>query len=429
VARLPRAQEGIDDLNSRLNAADRLPSLPLPPLVLPPRVTERAVEGDAPLPLPPARSSLVEIATEVALLNALSEVLVRHHEAAQDRAAAAAARLQRAEAHAAALAAGQAALPARGSADLALALEYVPTESSSSSSSSRAALVAATPRHVPLTHDAVVRACGRQAAECPLPSSPPSASLVRGIGVLTCARAACVPSPSRAPPKAPVVDALRNYRDARAEARSAAARDAAVVARSRELLALTASRAEEGRGGDPLTVHMPVLQPRSPSPLDHTPAAGGMLVVHNPEGTVLPRGAPVGDGLRSLLDYVFSDADFASVLTLLSAVGGNAGPPPASVEAIRAVPELRLCGAGAALDAACCPVCLTDLACGDVAVKAMPCGSVRVPHAFHAHCIERWLRMHNSCPTCRAALTEPQPEEEEAVQAAEAVAESPPSSV
>jgi hypothetical protein len=329
-------------------------------------------------------------------------VLVRHHEAAQERATAAAARLQRAEAHAAALAAGHATLPAaRGAADATLALQYVHTESNSSSASaSSAALVAAAARHVPVTHDAVVRThtqllvCGASAFDL------------------------CTPPPCVPLHKVPMVDALRNYRDARAEARSAAARDAAVVERSRELLALTAPRGEE-EGGDvshptdnPLAVgHAPVLQPRLPSPRDRTPAASGMLVVHNSEraAAVLSRGAPTGDALRSLLDYVFSDADFASVLTLLSAVGGNAGPPPASTEAIRAVPELRLCGAVAALDAACCPVCLTDLACGDVTVKAMPCGSARVPHAFHAHCIERWLRMHNSCPTCRAALTEPQP--------------------
>ncbi len=201
---------------------------------------------------------------------------------------------------------------------------------------------------------------------------------------------------------------MRRYRDARAEARSAAARDAAVVERGRELLALTAGAADgeeaavgAAEGYHPLAQPAVAPSPRagSLSPRDHTPASSGALVLRS--GRVAP-GA--GDSLRSLLDYAFSDADFASVLALLAAAGGHAGPAPASAAAIDALPALHLAVAGC--DGTACPVCLCDLG-AEAPVKAMPCGTVHVPHAFHAHCIERWLRLHNSCPTCRTALAEP----------------------
>ncbi len=342
---------GIDDLNARLSSAEEVPALPaLPALPVPAPQQERAASPTAHAaaleallrPASPRAATLVEIATEVALLNALSEVLVRHHEAAQSRAAAASARLQRAEAHAADIA-----------SVYALAREP-PSESSS------LALVAAMPQRVGIAHD--------------------------GLGSA----------------------AVQSYRDARAEARSAAARDAAVVARSRELLALSAGEGSARARAVGLEDHplaAPPLLAASPPPRDHTPAAGGARVVRSERAasSVAAVRASTSGALRGLLDYAFSDADFASVLALLAAVGGNAGPAPASPQAIRAVPQLWL--EGAAAQEACCPVCLADL--GTACVKAMPCGSAHKPHAFHAHCIERWLAIRNSCPVCRCALAEP----------------------
>jgi hypothetical protein len=138
----------------------------------------------------------------------------------------------------------------------------------------------------------------------------------------------------------------------------------------------------------------------SPSPRDRTPAAGGTLVVRNAAGGLASRMA--NGSLRELLDYVLSDSDLSNVLSLLATVGGNTGCPPASTAAIEAVPEVTLTDADA--QAASCAICLADLGCGPV--KAMPCGTPRVPHAFHAPCINAWLRLHNSCPTCRASLAE-----------------------
>lgn len=360
------AQEGIDDLNSRLRSPERVPTLPvqLAPVAVeaPPATLPETQQHAPPAARPP---SLVEIATEVALLNALSEVLARHHEAAQERAAAAATRLQRAEAHAAAVGAADAAPPQLGAPEEVLALEYGTAADEASDSAGQQLVV--------------------QAA-----SSPPAAS----SAVLDGATAM-----------------LRRYRDARAEARGAAARDAAITQRSRELLALTERGEEDEPGQRPTSPgSVPPLRPLSPR--DHTPASGGALVVHSGAGRGLDVAAAAaraasGDALRNLLDFALSDADFGRVLSLLAAAGGHAGPAPASPDAIRAVPDLPG-GANAELDARECPVCLAELA-GGGAVKAMPCGSSRVPHAFHAACIERWLGMHNSCPTCRTALAEPLP--------------------
>jgi SWI/SNF-related matrix-associated actin-dependent regulator 1 of chromatin subfamily A len=343
---------GIDHLNARLSSAEEVPALPalpaLPVLAATPQ-QERAASPTAHAaaleallrPASPRAATLVEIATEVALLNALSEVLVRHHEAAQSRAAAASARLQRAEAHAADIASVHA------------LVRESPGESGSL---------------VGIAHDVLGSA------------------------------------------------AVQSYRDARAEARSAAARDAAVVARSRELLALSAgegsARTRDVSSLEDHPLAAPPLLAASPPPRDHTPAAGGALVVRSERAasSVAAVRASTSGALRGLLDYAFSDADFASVLALLAAVGGNAGPAPASPQAIRALTELRL--EGAAAQEACCPVCLADL--GTACVKAMPCGSAHKPHAFHAHCIERWLAIRNSCPVCRCALAEPAVEEDAA---------------
>jgi hypothetical protein len=139
----------------------------------------------------------------------------------------------------------------------------------------------------------------------------------------------------------------------------------------------------------------------SPSPRDRTPAAAGALVVRNVAGAQLASRMATGS-LRDLLDFALTDSDFSNVLALLATVGGNTGAPPASAAAIDAVPEIQFSDEDHL--ASSCPICLTDLGCG--MVKALPCGD-RVQHAFHAQCINAWLRLHNSCPTCRASLVEP----------------------
>ncbi|XP_057772569.1 RING-H2 finger protein ATL74-like [Salvia miltiorrhiza] len=46
-----------------------------------------------------------------------------------------------------------------------------------------------------------------------------------------------------------------------------------------------------------------------------------------------------------------------------------------------------------------CPICLGELAGGED-VRLFPICN----HAFHVKCIDRWLLLHSSCPTCRQPL-------------------------
>ncbi|KAG6488875.1 RING-H2 finger protein ATL66-like [Zingiber officinale] len=48
-------------------------------------------------------------------------------------------------------------------------------------------------------------------------------------------------------------------------------------------------------------------------------------------------------------------------------------------------------------EAAQCSICLSGVPAGEK-VKALPgCG-----HGFHVECVDEWLRVHASCPLCRA---------------------------
>jgi hypothetical protein len=47
-----------------------------------------------------------------------------------------------------------------------------------------------------------------------------------------------------------------------------------------------------------------------------------------------------------------------------------------------------------------CPICMEPLAPGDVA-KSLPC-----LHAFHAKCIDQWLRTSRRCPMCNHCVGE-----------------------
>jgi hypothetical protein len=70
-----------------------------------------------------------------------------------------------------------------------------------------------------------------------------------------------------------------------------------------------------------------------------------------------------------------------------------------SAQYLAAVAAAR--GSGASRE---CAVCLLEFADGDE-LRALPLCA----HAFHADCIDVWLRAHASCPLCRAAVALPPP--------------------
>ncbi|KAJ4715389.1 RING-H2 finger protein [Melia azedarach] len=58
--------------------------------------------------------------------------------------------------------------------------------------------------------------------------------------------------------------------------------------------------------------------------------------------------------------------------------------------------ELKLPGLGTD-----CVICISELAAGE-RVRLLP----KCNHGFHVRCIDKWLRTHSSCPTCRHCLIE-----------------------
>uniref|UniRef100_A0A7N1A7E6 RING-type E3 ubiquitin transferase n=1 Tax=Kalanchoe fedtschenkoi TaxID=63787 RepID=A0A7N1A7E6_KALFE len=68
------------------------------------------------------------------------------------------------------------------------------------------------------------------------------------------------------------------------------------------------------------------------------------------------------------------------------------GQPPASKASIEAMPDVEIGDDERDLD---CSICLDEMK----AAKEMPC-----KHRFHSGCVEKWLRIHGSCPVCRYQL-------------------------
>jgi len=84
------------------------------------------------------------------------------------------------------------------------------------------------------------------------------------------------------------------------------------------------------------------------------------------------------------------------------------GAPPLEDVAL-AVPVYTYSSAGAGDDggkllADECAVCIVELRDGDSARLLPRCG-----HRFHADCMGAWLRLHATCPLCRASVVAPAP--------------------
>jgi E3 ubiquitin-protein ligase RNF38/44 len=72
--------------------------------------------------------------------------------------------------------------------------------------------------------------------------------------------------------------------------------------------------------------------------------------------------------------------------------------------AIKSLPSAQFPAAPCSSAARECAVCLLEFAGGDE-LRALPLCA----HAFHADCVDVWLRAHASCPLCRAAVALPPP--------------------
>lgn len=93
----------------------------------------------------------------------------------------------------------------------------------------------------------------------------------------------------------------------------------------------------------------------------------------------------------------------SSLVSLLSELINNKeGQPPASKESIEGLPSVEICDEEDGKEE--CVVCLDELGVGGRVVKEMPC-----KHRFHGECVEKWLKIHGSCPICRYKM----PEEED----------------
>lgn len=83
----------------------------------------------------------------------------------------------------------------------------------------------------------------------------------------------------------------------------------------------------------------------------------------------------------------------------------KSGRPPASKASIDAMESVEVVGGESGDDQ--CVICLEEWEAGEKA-KEMPC-----KHRFHGECIEKWLRIHGSCPVCRYEMPVDETDDEE----------------
>lgn len=132
-----------------------------------------------------------------------------------------------------------------------------------------------------------------------------------------------------------------------------------------------------------LAVGRSTSDPQNPDQEENAPARADRLVVINPVNqsvVVIERGT---GGIDSLIRELAKD-----------------GQPPASKASIDAMPSVKIAESGRE-----CPICLEQFEV-DGDAKEMPC-----KHLFHGDCVDKWLKIHGSCPVCR--FTMPAEEEEE----------------
>ncbi|KAI1352925.1 hypothetical protein F5Y01DRAFT_71114 [Xylaria sp. FL0043] len=99
-------------------------------------------------------------------------------------------------------------------------------------------------------------------------------------------------------------------------------------------------------------------------------------------------------------DAVYSQEALDRIITnLMEANPQSNAPPPATENAIASLPKKKLDEEmlGPDLKGE-CTICIDEVKVGDEVVL-LPC-----KHWFHEECASLWLKQHNSCPVCRAAI-------------------------
>ncbi|KAL6066519.1 putative pectin methylesterase family protein [Balamuthia mandrillaris] len=98
--------------------------------------------------------------------------------------------------------------------------------------------------------------------------------------------------------------------------------------------------------------------------------------------------------------------DFLNHTFMLHQLRASTGPPPASKEAVAALPKLHLSLKDLQRQSD-CPVCQESFQ-EEEQVIALPCR-----HHYHEECLQPWLKQHNTCPVCRYELATDDPDFEE----------------
>eukprot|EP00898_Chlorokybus_atmophyticus_P006491 jgi/Chlat1/6843/Chrsp51S06529 len=102
--------------------------------------------------------------------------------------------------------------------------------------------------------------------------------------------------------------------------------------------------------------------------------------------------------MRNFLDHALSGPEFSQLLaTLFEQSAGPSGAPPASEQQIASMPDVEITDTLANAYSS-CSICQEDFVSGQRG-KKLPCD-----HMFHVQCLDQWLRVRATCPTCRYEL-------------------------
>ncbi|XP_076888167.1 RING-H2 finger protein ATL78-like [Bidens hawaiensis] len=146
-----------------------------------------------------------------------------------------------------------------------------------------------------------------------------------------------------------------------------------------------------------VTTPPPAPEPTSPPPIHSNFDSNVVMVL-----SVLLCALVCSLGLNSIIKCVLRCTSFLgseigaspeSGLARLSKTGVNKKALKA-FSTVNYWPGLQLPGLGKE-----CVICLGDFCKGE-RVKILP----KCNHGFHVRCIDKWLRSHSSCPTCRQSL-------------------------